>query len=283
MLFHVYLILAMVIVGSSVPVGKVVASDMPVYLTLAARFMIGSLVLYGFMLLRGERIRVPLKVLCVSALLAMLGSVLFNYFLLAGLKTVSGVSSGILTGTLPSVLMVLSVLILREGVTLLQVFAVVTATCGAILASYSGGSLSAAFSGSMLVLMAVVCEACFLLVRKLIPLEVSSITLSFYVSLFGFIFFLFPGLSESAKGAYISSGGWVLTIYYGVFITAAAYILWFTGIRHVSGVYAAVYTAFMPLSAVSLSSLFLGEAVTLYHLTGFVLVSASMLALSFRR
>lgn len=287
MLHHLYLISAMVIVGSSVPVGRIVALDMPVYLTLCARFAVGSAALYAFMRVRGVKLpALKGRVLFMSAALALLGSVLFNVFIIAGLREVTAVSSGILTGTLPVVLLMLSLALLGERVTAQKLSAVAVSAAGVMLVNVSNasGGTGGTLKGSIFVLLAVLCEALFLLLRKFLPKDFSSLALSFYVSLFGLIYFMPAGIYEAFHGKFaeITVSGFVLIAYYGLFITAAAYILWFEGIGHVAGAYASVYTSFMPVSAVVLSSLFLHERITAAHAGGLALIVFAVLMLAFQ-
>ncbi|PLX69436.1 MAG: hypothetical protein C0603_00475 [Denitrovibrio sp.] len=285
---HLYLIFAMVIVGSSVPVGKLVILDLPVYLTLSIRFIVGSVFLYIFIKYKGIKFEgISISNLVLIGVQALLGAVLFNYFLLEGLKSISAVSSGILIGTLPVVLLVLSVIILKERFTLSKGLAVIVATIGVVLINLSGveGDVSATIKGSLLVLLAVICEALFLLIRKKLPMQISSLVLSLIISVYGFLFFVPFGIFEVFHGGLrrIDTTGYLLIAYYGVFITAIAYILWFKGIKSVDGAYASVYTAFMPLSAVLLSSVILKESMTIMHIAGFTLVMSAMLVLSIKR
>jgi len=278
----------MVIVGSSVTVGKLVVMELPVYLALTIRFVIGSIFLYAFIRYRKIKIgQISLMNIFLIGLQALLGAVLFNFFLLEGLRSISAVSSGILTGTLPVVLLILSVFILGERFTLVKLMAVLFAFTGVVLVNTSGadGGVSGTLRGSIYVLLAVFCEALFLLIRKKLPVQISSLVLSLIVSVYGLIFFLPFGLYEALHGGFefISFGGYLLISYYGVFITAIAYILWFKGIGRVEGSFASVYTAFMPLSAVFLSSIVLKEEVSVMHLAGFVLVITAMLIQSVKR
>lgn len=274
----------MVIVGSTVPVSKVVTLDLPIYLALTVRFFVGTLFLYLFIKLKGVKIeKMPLREFLLIGFQAMLGSVLFNVFLLAGLKSASAVSSGIVTGSLPAVLMVLSVLILRERLSAIKISGVALATLGVIAVNISGLSAGGgSMTGTLLVLAAVVCEALFLLIRKMLPLNVSSLVLSLIVSFYGFVFFLPFGVYEAYQGGFsvIDFSGYMLIAYYGIFITAVAYILWFKGISMVESSYASVYTAFMPLSAVILSALFLHEEITAMHTAGMVLIISATIIMS---
>ena len=59
--------------------------------------------------------------------------------------------------------------------------------------------------------------------------------------------------------AAISLTGWITVIYYGTFVTVLAYLFWFAGITKVPASTAGVFTAVMPVSALTLSAIVLGE------------------------
>lgn len=284
MIYHLSLILGMIIVGTTVTVGKVVATGMPQYITLTTRFLIGGLFLYAFMKLgRHKEIKLRGKNLFFVVLQA-LNILIFNVLLLAGLKTVSAVDSGIITGTLPVIVLILSVALLGEKLTLLKSIAVLMATMGVIVINISGsegGLGESSITGSLLVLAAFVFEGLFLLMRKKYTYEVPTFQLSAYIALIVFLMFLPFGIYETVQGrlAEVTFSGYLIIAYYGLFVTAAAYIFWFTGIQKVSGMYASVYTAIVPVSSVLISSLTLGEVITRSHLIGmaFVMIAIAIL------
>lgn len=280
MIYHLYLIGAMIIVGSSVPAGKLVVDNLPVYYSMAVRFLIGTLFMFTFVKYKGFSVGgLGVRAHLLIAVQAMLGSVFFTLLLLEGLKTLSASASGIITGTLPVVVLVLSVVLTGERLNLARVVAVFIAALGVMFINADSGDFSATLKGSLFVLAAVVCEAGFLLLRKKLPDSISSLVLSLYVSMYGFIYFILFAIREQVIYYSIGSvgfGGYLLIAYYGMFITAVAYILWFKGIARVSGSYASVYTAVMPVSAVVLSSVLLGERLTIMHLGGLGLVLLAM-------
>jgi len=290
MIYHLSLILGMIIVGSTVTVGKVVATEMPQYITLSIRFFLGGLFLYVFMKL-GRHKEIKLRGKNLFYVILQAGDIfIFNVLLLAGLKSVSAVDSGIITGTLPVIVLILSVLLLGEKLTLLKTSAVVLATFGVIVIniSVSGGEAGqSSIIGGLLVLAAFIFEGLFLIMRKRFTAEIPTFQLSAYIAIIVFIFFLPFGVYETYQGRFteISINGYLVIAYYGLFVTAAAYILWFTGIKHVSGMYASVYTALVPVSSVLLSSLTLGEVITRSHLIGmaFVMTAIGVLVLDSRK
>jgi len=281
MIYHLSLILAMVIVGSTVTVGKVVATSMPEYITLCVRFFFGALFLFIFMKL-GRYREIPIRGKSLLFLIIQAINIcMFNVLLIAGLKSVSAVDSGIISGTLPVLVLLLSVILLGENVTLLKMFAVVFATAGVVVINVSGstGEIgNSSLTGSFLILLAFVFEALFLLMLKKFTADIPTLQLSTYIAFLAFLFFLPFCVYELAQGrlAEIDAMGYWLIGYYGVFVTAVAYILWFTGIAKVSGVYASVYTAIVPVSAVVLSSIFLGEKIYLFQVYGFCLVLSAI-------
>ena len=169
MIYHLSLILGMIIVGSTVTVGKVVATEMPQYITLSIRFFLGGLFLYVFMKL-GRHKEIKLRGKNLFYVILQAGDIfVFNVLLLAGLKSVSAVDSGIITGTLPVIVLILSVLLLGEKLTLLKTSAVVLATFGVIVIniSVSGGEAGqSSIIGGLLVLAAFIFEGLFLIMRK---------------------------------------------------------------------------------------------------------------------
>jgi len=56
-------------------------------------------------------------------------------------------------------------------------------------------------------------------------------------------------------------GDWCALVYYGVAVTVVAFLLWARGVREVEATTAAVFTGVLPVSAVTLSYVVLGEAV----------------------
>lgn len=69
---------------------------------------------------------------------------------------------------------------------------------------------------------------------------------------------------------------WIAIAYYGVVVTVVAFLLWARGVARVRASTAAVFTGVLPISAVGLSYLVLGEQVRLSHLVGAACVIAGI-------
>jgi drug/metabolite transporter (DMT)-like permease len=70
----------------------------------------------------------------------------------------------------------------------------------------------------------------------------------------------------------VGPSDWIPVLHYGVFVTALGYLLWFGGLSRVPASTAGVFTGVLPVSAVALSYVVLGEQFSWAHLVGVVCV-----------
>ncbi|MFC7690085.1 EamA family transporter [Paeniroseomonas aquatica] len=114
MLAYAQLSAAMALVGANVAVGKLLAEALPVPLILALRCLLACLVLWPLARLIEGRVRVAPGVLRNLALQALVGTVLYNAGLLAGLRLTTALEAGLVLATLPAVVALGSAAWLRE-------------------------------------------------------------------------------------------------------------------------------------------------------------------------
>jgi drug/metabolite transporter (DMT)-like permease len=98
------------------------------------------------------------------------------------------------------------------------------------------------------------------------------------VSAFAFSFCLLPALLENPfqRLAAIGVYEWLALFWYGVFVTALAFICWFSGIRRCSALASAAFTGMMPFTSMVLSVVVLGETAGWTQWSGGLLVMAGM-------
>jgi len=274
---YLSLTVAMVIVGSSVVIGKLVVSSFPVFLAAGLRFAIGTLVLFPILLKR-EGLNVPAlnkRDWILLFLQAVTGAFLFTVFLFYGLKLTNAAEAGIITSLAPAVVGVLSFLFLREKLSFNKIAGITLAVCGVLLSTGLGSNSGAeqqtvSWMGYLLVFGAVVGEASFTILRKLLPDHISPLFTATMMSLFSVILFLPLSIVEGMRFDFtaVFLYEWLLILYYGVVITAVAFILWFRGVTQVSGSTAAIFTGIAPISAVVLSYIILQEPFQWAHVWG---------------
>src|SRR5436309_2453325 len=106
---------AMVIVGSNVVIGKVIAAGISVFIASALRFAIASLILLAILLKHAKGFpRLAKRDMLVMFLQSLAGNFLYSIFLLYGLKFTTAAESGIISGTMPAVVGLIAFLFLRE-------------------------------------------------------------------------------------------------------------------------------------------------------------------------
>lgn len=277
------LIAAMSLAGSSVVIGKELAGTMPVFLTTFATLFVALVVMLPCAWQRREEIRaLNLREWVYLFLQGMCGIVLFRVLMLSGLRTIGAAQAGIITGTSPAVLTILSWLMLAERPAVLSsigVLCAMTGTAGLALADTGAKGAGGVPWGIILVFGAVISEGLFSIWRKRIAATVSA-TANTAVLVFCALVAVFPlALLDALHHPPVPTTTDVLAIlYYGAVATVVAYILWTGAVGSVSGVTAGITTAAMPASAVMLSALVLHEPLSSLQLFGCLLVVLGIVA-----
>lgn len=283
---------AMVIVGSSVVAGKIMVTELPVFFASALRFAIALAVLIPLMYLREGRIlpRLSGRNWRILGLQSLFGSFLFTAFLLYGLGSTSPAAAGIITSTTPAWIGLIAWLAMGERPRPRAVIGIACALLGVLLINVYGNATAAdsgdvSTSGNLLIIAAVICESLFLLLRKGVDQPLSALAASTAISVFGFAWFLPAAIVQAAGFDYSAIGpaAWLAVVYYGLVVTIVAYLCWFAGIVRVDAATAGVFTALMPVSAVVLSLLVLGEPLTIPKMAGCGLAFGGILLISFSK
>jgi drug/metabolite transporter (DMT)-like permease len=280
---YLALALAQVFVGSLVVAGKVIAAGFPIFLASALRSVIGLAVLVPLLLWRERRLPpVTLRDAWYLFLIAFTGMFLFSIFLLYGLRLTTATEGGIIISTAPAMLGLMAFLFMGERFTRWRGMAIAFAVVGMVVlrASGSNGEASAPGSslGNLLVFGAAVGEALFSALGKPVSRTLSPLAIATYVTFAGLVMFL-PFAAWEARdfdlGA-VPLHAWLPIVYYGVFITAGAFFLWYWALARVPASTAAVFLGILPVSAVVLSYGVLGEQFRWGHLLGLAAVLAGI-------
>jgi drug/metabolite transporter (DMT)-like permease len=276
----------MVLVGSSVVAGKIMVMELPVFLASGLRFILALAILVPIVLLReGGLPRISRRSWLMMGLQSLCGSFLFTVFLLYGLTMTGPASAGIVTSTTPACMGIMAWLFLGDRPSRKTGLGIVLSVLGvAVINLVQSGGVAGSnpVLGNLLVLGAVVFESLFLLIRKTVPEPLSPLAVSTIISFFGLLWFLPMGAVEALQTDFsaITATGWLVVAYYGAAVTVLAYIFWFAGITRVPPSTAGVFTAVMPISALVLSALVLGEPIGWQQLTGCACVLGGIVLIS---
>ncbi|BCL74687.1 hypothetical protein JHS3_04230 [Jeongeupia sp. HS-3] len=262
------LIAAMLMVGSNVGIGKGIVAIMPVLLFALLRFVVGVTVLAPFY--RPAQIRRVSRAEWRNLFLqALFGTFLFTLLMLYGVQRTSALAAGVITSTIPAVVILLAWLLLRERPSRRALLAVALAMGGVLIVNVarSSGDDGGSLFGNLLVLGAVCCESLYVILSRRLTQTLPAIEICAYTHAIGLLLMLPLGLGAawSFDFAVIDAKTWALTVWYGLAASVFSFWLWMKGIRHVPGSLAGVFTAVLPIAAAAYGIVFLGERPTLAH------------------
>jgi drug/metabolite transporter (DMT)-like permease len=302
-LVYFQLAAGMILFGSATPVSKLVTDAMPVFVGSGLRVAIGALVLAPFLFGAWPQIR-KLSGLdwLLTALIALFGMFGFTVFMLLGMSLVTGVVGAIVMSTTPAVTAAAAIALVGEKANWRKIAAIVLAVGGVLLLYLSGGTGGAGggssgggpamqllqdlgggvLLGGLLVFAAVCCEVVYTLLGQRVSRDADPMVVAFLAAALALPLFL-PLAAWEWQGfdpAAVSWGGWAAVLWYGAGTLALGTWCWYSGIAKTEGSIAAAFMGLMPVSALVLSYVLLGESFRWIHLAGFGVVFAGVLLMS---
>jgi drug/metabolite transporter (DMT)-like permease len=106
--------------------------------------------------------------------------------------------------------------------------------------------------------------------------------ISALINLFGLVLILPFGLWQARTFAFgmLSTGTWLLIVYYAIAASTLATWLWLSGLKHVPANHAGVFTVALPLSSTIVAVGVLGETLMAGHLIAFACAVAGILLIA---
>ncbi|RRJ67516.1 DMT family transporter [Paenibacillus oralis] len=205
---------------------------------------------------------------------ALFGIFLFRMFLLTGLEKTTSGEAGILTGATPAITVLLAAFVLSEPISRRALLGLVSAIGGVVLiqlfsAGKPGAMSLAHLAGNGLVLLAAISESSFNILSRRFAMKsagsqgaaIPPMTQTTLVTAMAMFLCLIPAAFEHPLSSLRSIGWqeWLALVWYGPFVTALAFMLWYTGIKRCLASTAAAFSGLMPFTALLLSVLILGE------------------------
>lgn len=275
---YLNLALSMALVGLSVPASKVIVSHIPPLVAAEMRFALVAVLLAPFAL-KGGTAAMPRngRDWTSLTLLSLFGMVLFNLFLLYGLRETSAVAAGIITSTIPAMTALGAALILRERIGAGSAAAIALAVVGMValnLRPGGGGGPDDSVVGNALVLGAVVSEGLYGVFARQLGGRIPPLALTCLANVLAATM-MAPGALATLGGFDpVAVPGWVWLLFVASGLTGGllAVVLWMRGIAHVPANRAGLFTGLIPAAGVLAAVLFLGEAFTLAHAAGLLCV-----------
>ncbi len=258
--------LAMVLVGSTVVVTKIIGQEMEPFLATTLRHAMALPVFLLLMRATGARLpRVGLRDALLLLVQAAAGSVGYSVLLIQGVALASAADTSIIAGTLPAVSALFAALFLGERLGLRMVLSIALATLGVMAVAMSpqiAAQSGARLHGVILVLGAIACEAVFILANKRLSKPLPALAQSTLMCAGGLLLSAVPAWLVMANRVPVFSLQTVAgLVYYALVPTVGGFLLWYAGSARTSGARAALATVWLPVAALLLSALILGEAI----------------------
>lgn len=290
-----YVTAAFILAGSSVVAARFISDFLPPFTItfLSLVFAVATIIpIYGrkTMSVLGRISKRRWKLLFLQALL---GIALFRIFLTFGLRHINAAEAGIVTGTAPAITALFAFAVLRDSLTARKMTGILFTLLG--MMALQGFPFNTAvlnpkhFPGYALVLAATACEALFAVLSRRMHLEdpdnderLHPVSHAAIVSTIALILCFFPMLTESPLGKIMAvpPSGWLALAWYGAVVTILAFTFMFSGAKLCDGYTISALTGVIPLSALVLSIVFLGNTVLPYQWLGCALIGASIWIIS---
>lgn len=284
---------SMSLVGIYVGLGKPLTAVFPVILLAWLRYSIAGIAMARWFKYAPDEPPLSRKNKFLLALSAFIGSFLFTLCMLTGVKMASALSAGIIMAGLPAAVALLSRIVLSEHISRRTLYAIICAFCGIALlavaqlnpnatplAQNTQTSTSAGWTsliGHVLLIIAVFCEASYVVIGKQLTGQISPKRISAYLNLWGWVYTLPFGLYIAMQFDFstVTITQWGLVMFYALNASVFTVWLWMKGLKNIPASSAGIFTIMLPIST-TLIGIALGEHFTFIHGIAFLFALLSI-------
>lgn len=292
----IYLIAAFILAGSSVVAAGYLVNALGPFSITFFSLLFGvatALIFYGKRTLCTIK-RLSLRQWQILFLQALFGVFLFRVCLAFGLRHTSAAEAGIITGTTPAITALFAYFLLREKLSLKSVTGIAGAMLGILVLQGFPFNMQAFtlthFLGNMLVVGSAACEASFTILARSLHIsrkdafKMHAAAQAGIVNIIALALCFLPMLLEWPwqSLAVLPLNGWLALVWYGSIVTVGAVVLMFSGTKYVDGYAIAALSGIIPLSALILSVVVLGDALYFYQALGCFLIVGSIFVMNIR-
>jgi drug/metabolite transporter (DMT)-like permease len=272
------IVLLVLIWGSNFSVVKAALSEFSPLAFNATRFVLASAVLALYMVASGTRIRIDKRDVLRLVGLGLLGNVLYQGLFIYGIDGTRAGNAALMLSTVPLIVTVLSVGLKHETISRAGWAGVVLSISGIVIILW-GSSRGLQFGsdtmrGDLIMLGSALAWSVYTVlsspyVQKYGTLPTTAFTM--WIGTIGLVAVSTPALLAQ-NWTSVSAGAWAGLVFSGALSLALAYILWYYGVRHLGSSRTAVYSNTVPVVALVVAWLTLGEVPTLVQVAGTAMI-----------
>jgi drug/metabolite transporter (DMT)-like permease len=227
----------------------------------------GATVLFWSLKMLFNRQKVEKKDFLLLALCGLFGVALNQLFFFYGLRYSSAINSGIIMAANPIMVLILSMLILREGSSLLRIGGILIGATGVVLLTLQNSTSSTDASwGDFFLFVNALSYAFYLILAKPLMKKYSPLTVITYVFTFGLAFVLLfpPTITNFLITPFetFTQGVWLKIIYVIVGVTFLTYLLTIYGLKYLSPAVSSVYIYIQPIMVILFAFLFAATGIS---------------------
>ena len=276
---YVKLVLVALVWGASFIAGRVVSAEMNAPTAALWRYVIATtmLVVLAFAIEHGLP-RLKGRQWWDVVLLGIVGVSAYNLCFMYGLQTVSASRASLIIALIPAATLIGGAIFLHESLTTWRVAGIVLALLGVAI-ELGGGNPLALFAGragvgEVALFGCVLSWAAYtLLSKRLLGEGVSTLAATTYAALAGTAMLVANcAVTGNLALPHASLRAWLAIAFIGAFSTALAYIWFSDGVRVIGPARTAVFINLVPVVAIALGVLLLGEELEDSMVTGAALV-----------
>lgn len=276
------LLIMTVIWGGNFAVVKVAMREIPEYGFGALRLMLASVLFLIVIARRGglaaSMRRVGPRDWRQIAVLAIVGHTIYQVLFLGGVARTSVANSSLIFGCTPIVVSLISSSLGHERVTPLRWAGVLLSFAGIYLVVSQEQGAGATRLGDLMIAGALLMWAAFTIGSRPLLSRHSPLVLTGFTMMIGAAGYLPLGIPSLVRLDWpaVSGMAWIGMIYSSVFALVVAYLIWYTGVQHLGNSHTSLYSNLVPIVAMAIAALVLGEPLTMRKMAGAAAVLAGL-------
>ena len=254
--------------GGTFIAGRTLAGAVPPFTAAFFRFALASIALLILRRMFEGPIKLPPRMILLPLFfLGVTGVFSYNACFFTGLQYIEAGRASLIIALNPLAITLCAAVFLHEKLGLHHIFGILLSLIGAIFVISNGHPsliLSGNFGkGELAILGCVASWAAYSIIGKTVLQVLSPLTAVLYSSMIGTVLLFVPALYENSLGTALSYSptSWISLIFLGVFGTAVGFSLYYRAIRTIGPTRSGVFINLVPLFAIILSWLILGETI----------------------
>ena len=280
---YILLVASMALWGGTWVAGRILAQSMSPMPAAFLRFLLASVVLTA-MSCRAEGClpRLRREHVLPAMFLGATGVFAYSYFFFSGLQTISAGRAALVVACVPVAICLASAVINRERFGPLRVVGALTSLLGVSLVIGDGDPLALLTGGlqrgDFMILGCVVSWTAYSMGGRALMQRLNPLTAVTWSSIFGTLFLLPLALLDGlvAEAIHARPVDWVCIVYLGSMATALAYFWYYRAISVIGASRSGIFVNMVPVFAVIMGFLILGEPIHLSLLAGGLMVVAGV-------